>query len=243
MQPSHGQGQGARGPRRNSESLEQRLQRTHVALQQQGAVSFVGQQGAAAQPYALPPGFPPQGQGQPFGQAQQFAAGPIAPGSQFGSSAVQPQLDRRAFPIAAQRLALQLQPGAAIPQPYAALYPQYPPAYGFMAPGAQWRPGLSQQVPAGFPPQPHLMQAGFAYPAQLPVRPPAQAGRQQGMPGRGRAGRRYNGSRGRGAAQQGAQQYRDMWQEVTQVRHYECNPFMQLTVYDASSSTVLHRLA
>lgn len=221
---SHGGAQEARGPRRNEQDFRQRAGPSNVDPQRQGAGPFAGQQGLARVPHALPPGFPQQAQPPPLGPAQPFAAAPSGPSAQFASGPQRPP-GRPVFPAAAQRLALQ--PGAAIPQPYAAFYPPFQP-YSYLAPGAGWHPMLGQQM-VGFPQQPPPMQAGLAYPVQpgLIVQP----GQQEGRQGRGRGrGRRHTPQRGRSAPQQGAQQYRDMWQQATQARR--CNFALSMQTVD-----------
>lgn len=217
MQPSHGQG--GRNTRRNEESLEQRLQRTNLGLQQQGNVPYPGLPGPAyALPYAFP-GYPQQGQPRPFGQTQQVAAGPTAPGAQLAPYGSQRPTGSRPFPPVGPGVALLPQLGAIrapVPQPYAAYYPQFQPAYGYLAPGAPWRPILGHPVATGYPQQAQPIQAPFGYQPQ-PRPPPPQGGRQGGRQGRGRGGRQPNPGRGQGVVPQGGQQYRDAWQEVMQV--------------------------
>ena len=221
MQPSHGQG--GRGQRRNEENRDQRLQRANTDAQRQAGVPYLGQPGAApANLYPIPAGFPQQGQPRPFGQVPQGAAGPDLPDVQFAASAFQRQPDNWAYPMASPGMALQIQPGAIrapLPQPYAAFYPQFQPAYGYLAPGAPWRPVVAQQLAAGFPQQAlqqQAFQAAYAYPPQARPPPP---GRQPGRQGRGRGGRQYNPNRAQGTGQQDPRQFRNMWQQVTQVRH------------------------
>ena len=222
MRPS--QGQGGRGAPPYEDDLEQRLRQAYIGPQWQGGAGVPGHPyGAAyALPYSLAPGFPQQPQAGAPAPGAQGAAGLLAPRVQYLPSGSQRPVGNQAFPAAGQGLALQLQPGfrPMMPQPYAAFYPQFQPAYGYLTPGTPWRPIVSPQMAPGFAQQGQPMQATFPFPGQ--PQPPAQAGRQAGRQsrGRGRAGRQQSFGRGRGLEQQqqANQQYRAMWQEVTQVR-------------------------
>ena len=199
-------------------------------------------------PYAFAPGFPQQAGG--FPQRAQGATGQFAPRAQFRPSSAQRPLGGQAFPTPGQGLALQLQPGfrGPIPQPYAAFYPNFQPAFGYLAPGGPWRPVMSQQMPPAFAQQGQPLQAAYAYPGQPLL--PSQGGRPGGRQGRGRGrpGRQQGSARGRGAAQQqhqqhqANQQYRAMWQEVTQVRARPVMPALDHTTESPLATAFKQRL-
>ena len=217
MQPRGGRG---RGPPLDME-LEERLRQTNISGNWQAGVAFPGQFGTAyAVPYGLASAFQPQTR-PGYGQAAQVQFARSGPAIQYNQpGGVQypqtPGSGSRPTSASPYRPFLQGPPSGLRPSgpQFAAFYPQFAASYPvqFM-PAAQWRPvPLQQQGVAPLLPQAPGPRALFL-PLGGPFPPPRQQGRHGGrQQQRGRPQRQYDPNRG-----QGQGQYRDLWQQVTQV--------------------------
>ena len=219
MQPREGvslQGRGGRPP--VDQDLEEHLRLTTISGQWQPGVAFPRQFGPGyALPYGVAPAYQPQMQA---GFAQNALAGSARQYNQSGGVQYpqRPDFGSRPSSASVQRPPSQgpsagVRPSA--PQ-FAAFYPQFAAGYPmqYMAAAPQWHPMPGQQPGlAPFLPQPPGARAPFlsqgALPFLSPRQPGSQGGRQQQT---GRFQRQYEPNRGRGQGQ-----YRDMWQQVTQV--------------------------
>ena len=214
MQPRGGRGG---GPPLDTD-LEERLRQTNVSGPWQAGVAFPGQFGTAyAVPYGMASAFQPQTR-PGYAQEQFPPSGPAIQYNQPGGSqhSQTPSLGSRPTSASPYRPSLQIPLSGLRPSapPFAAFYPQYAASYPvqFM-PAAQWHPVPQQQGLAPLLPQPPGPRALFPPQGGQPFPPPRQQGRHGGrQQQRGRHQRQYDPNRG-----QGQGQYRDMWQQVTQV--------------------------
>ncbi len=217
MQPRGGRGG---GPPLDTD-LEERLRQTNISGHWQARVAFPGQFGTAyAVPYGLASAFQPQTR-PGYGQAAQLQFPRSGPAIQYNQpGGIQysqtPGLGSRPTSASPYRPSLQGPPSGLRPSalPFAAFYPQFAASYPvqFM-PAAQWRPVPQQQGLAPLLPQAPGPRALFPAQGGQPFPPPRQQARHGGrQQQRGRHQRQYDPNRG-----QGQGQYRDMWQQVTQV--------------------------
>ena len=239
MQPRGGRG---RGPPLDPD-LEERLGQTNISGSWQAGVAFPGQFGTAyAVPYGLTSAFQPQTR-PGYAQEQFPRSGTAIQYNQPGGSqhSQTPILGNRPSSASPYRPSLQIPLSGLRPSapPFAAFYPQYAATYPvqFM-PAAQWQPLPQQQGLAPLLPQPPRPRALLPPQGGQPFPPPRQQGRHGGrQQQRGRHQRQYDPNRG-----QGQGQYRDMWQQVTQVSCHVSLWCMQFTrLHSSWHVSSLHR--